>query len=47
MSSGPKPTAEKKLRETLKTDPAEWETRKQLAHLLYDQENFVEAADLI
>ncbi|MEO8615899.1 MAG: hypothetical protein ABI600_12220 [Luteolibacter sp.] len=47
MSSGPKPTDEKKLRETLKDHPADWETRKQLAHLLYDQGSFSEAADVV
>jgi tetratricopeptide (TPR) repeat protein len=47
MSSGPKKTDEKKLRETLKENPADWENRKQLAHLLYDQGSFQEAADLI
>ncbi len=47
MSSGPKPSDEKKLREALDTDPADWEARKQLAHLLYDQGSFLEAADLI
>lgn len=47
MSSGPKKTDEKILRATLKEDPADWEARKQLAHLLYDQGAFQEAADLI
>lgn len=47
MSSGPIKTDEKKLRETLKENPTDWETRKQLAHLLYDQGSFPEAADLI
>lgn len=47
MSTGPNPTDEKKLRETLLKNPTDWATRKQLAHLLYDQGSFQEAADLI
>ncbi|MES2657064.1 MAG: hypothetical protein V4689_00530 [Verrucomicrobiota bacterium] len=47
MSSGPKKSDENKLRATLKENPADWETRKQLAHFLYDQGSFQEAADLI
>lgn len=47
MSGGPPPTDEKKLREILANHPADWETRKQLAHLLYDQGSFLEAADVI
>lgn len=47
MSSGPTPSDEKKLRETLADNPSDWETRKQLAHLLYDQGSFQEAADTI
>jgi hypothetical protein len=47
MSSGPPTIDEKKLRETLLNNPADWETRKQLAHLLYDQGSFLEAADVI
>ncbi|MEO5712748.1 MAG: hypothetical protein ABIT37_04600 [Luteolibacter sp.] len=47
MSTGPKPTDEKKLRETLKENPADWETRKQLAHLLYDEGEFLEAANVV
>ncbi len=46
MSAGTKPN-ETKLRETLKENPADWETRKQLAHLLYDNGSFAEAADLV
>jgi len=46
MSAGTKPN-ETKLRETLKENPADWEARKELAHLLYDQGSFAEAADLI
>ncbi len=44
-----KPTIadEKKLKETLKENPADWEARKQLAHLLYDQERFTDAANLV
>ena len=47
MSSGPPTIDEKKLRENLRDDPADWETRKQLAHLLYDQGSFLDAADVI
>lgn len=47
MSASPKPSDEKKFRETLANDPSDWETRKQLAHLLYDKGSFPEAADLI
>lgn len=47
MSSGPKQLDEKKLRETLESNPADWEARKQLAHLLYDQGSFPEAADVV
>lgn len=47
MSSGPKQQEEKKLRETLLENPADWESRKQLAHLLYDQGSFPEAADVV
>ena len=47
MSAAPKPHDEKKLRETLQENPADWETRKQLAHLLYDQGSFLEAADTV
>lgn len=46
MSDDPKPD-EKKLREALAKDPADWETRKQLAHLLYDKGSFPEAADVV
>ena len=47
MSASPTPTDEKSLRETLVNNPADWETRKQLAHLLYDRGSFPEAADVI
>jgi tetratricopeptide (TPR) repeat protein len=47
MSPGPEKFDEKKLRETLATNPADWDTRKQLAHLLYDQGSFLEAADVV
>jgi len=47
MSSGPKPSEVKKLRDILEENPTDWETRKQLAHLLYDQGSFQEAADAI
>ena len=47
MSTDPTPLDEKKLREALENNPAAWETRKQLAHLLYDRGSFLEAADVI
>jgi tetratricopeptide (TPR) repeat protein len=47
MSTSPTPNDEKSLRETLVNNPADWETRKQLAHLLYDQGSFPEAANVI
>lgn len=47
MSSGPTTSDEKKLRETLTDNPSDWETRKQLAHLLYDRGAFQKAADTI
>lgn len=47
MSSGPKSQDEKNLRETLLENPADWETRKQLAHVLYDKGSFPEAADVV
>lgn len=47
MSASPTPSDEKNLRETLKENPTDWETRKQLAHLLYDKGSFKEAADVV
>lgn len=47
MSSKNTPPDEKNLRETLENDPADWDARKQLAHLLYDEGSFQEAADLV
>lgn len=47
MSPSPKNLDKKKLRETLTNNPADWGTRKQLAHWLYDQGSFLEAADVI
>jgi tetratricopeptide (TPR) repeat protein len=47
VSTGPKPTDEKKLREALLKNPNDWDTRKQLAHLLYDQGSFQEASDVV
>jgi hypothetical protein len=38
---------EKFLREKLQNDPADWETRRQLAHVLYDRNAFEEAADIV
>ncbi len=47
MSDAPSPCDEKTLRETLEKAPTDWETRKQLARLLYDQGSFLEAADVV
>ncbi len=47
MSTDPTPLDEKNLREALENNPADWETRKQLAHLLYDRGSFLEAADVV
>ncbi len=47
MSTTPNRADETQLRDALKTTPADWETRKQLAHLLYDQGSFADAAALI
>lgn len=47
MSAKPTTAAEKTLREALTSDPADWEARKQLAHHLYDQGAFQEAADVV
>lgn len=47
MSTGPKEPDEKKLRETLTSNPGDWENRKQLAHLLYDRGSFLEAANVV
>jgi tetratricopeptide (TPR) repeat protein len=47
MTDGTNQPDENKLRENLKDNPADWESRKQLAHLLYDRGSFVEAADIV
>ena len=47
MSSGPKTIDLNQLRETLKENPTDWQPRKQLAHHLYDQGSFLEAADVV
>jgi tetratricopeptide (TPR) repeat protein len=47
MSTSPKKPEENILRGTLAKNPSDWETRKQLAHLLYDQGSFLEAANMI
>ncbi|WP_193212779.1 hypothetical protein [Luteolibacter marinus] len=47
MSTTTTSTDDKKLRAALKEDPADWEVRKELAHLLYDRGSFQEAADLV
>jgi hypothetical protein len=46
MSDAPKPE-EKLLREALEKNPADWDSRKQLARILYDEGSFQEAADLV
>lgn len=38
---------ETELREALMKDPSDWEIRKRLAHLLYDQGSFLDAAKII
>ncbi len=47
MSVSPTPTIENQLNETLKAPMADWESTKQLAHLLYDKGEYLEAADII
>lgn len=41
------PHDEKFLREKLNGQPGDWDTRKRLAHALYDRDAFAEAAELI
>ncbi len=47
MSASPTPPDESHLNETLENPLADWESRKRLAHLLYDQGSYQEAADII
>lgn len=47
MSTAPDKAEETKLRETLKQNSEDWETRKRLAHLLYDEGSFQKASDVI
>ncbi|MFM2196882.1 MAG: hypothetical protein RLZZ505_314 [Verrucomicrobiota bacterium] len=47
MSTNPNPTDETSLRESLAKNPADWNTRKQLAHHFYDQGDFQKAADTV
>ena len=42
-----KPSTEPDLRKALEADPADWQSRKDLAHLLYDRGDFQQAADLV
>ena len=42
-----KPNTEPDLRKALEADPADWQSRKDLAHLLYDRGDFQQAADLV
>jgi len=47
MSSETTNADEKALREALDKDPADWESRKKLAHVLYDAGGFEEAARVV
>lgn len=47
MTTEIKSPREQKMRETLKKDSADWETRRSLAFFLYGQEAYQEAADII
>ncbi len=47
MSSSPTPPYDNQLSETPDTPLADWESRKRLAHLMYDRGSYEEAADLI
>lgn len=47
MSANPTPPAENKSNEALEATLVEWESRKRLAHLLYDRGSYQEAADTI
>lgn len=47
MSSDRLPFDESFLKEKLKSDPTTWETRRQLAHGLYDKQAYAEAAEII
>ena len=47
MSANPTATADNPVSETLETAVVEWESRKRLAHFLYDKGSYQEAADLI
>ncbi len=47
MKSEPLPNVENFLREKLKNEPSNWETRRRLAHALYDKGDFEEAANVV
>lgn len=47
MSSDHYPQDERFLRQKLQNDPSDWESRRQLAHVLYDKNEFYEAAEVI
>lgn len=47
MSASPTPSTENRLNENPETTLADWESRKRLAHLMYDRGSYQEAADLI
>ena len=47
MSPDQLPPDETLLRAKLANDPSDWESRRRLAHVLYDRDAFAEAADVI
>ena len=47
MSQETQTLDEKALRGKIRSDPSDWEVRRELAHVLYDKQEFDEAADVI
>ena len=47
MSTDRLPFDENFLKEKLKSDPTTWETRRQLAHGLFDKQEYEEAAEIV
>ncbi len=47
VSAEPIPNVENFLREKLQSDPSDWQTRRRLAHVLYDKEAYDDAANLV
>jgi hypothetical protein len=47
MNSESQAPEEQTLRDKLRDDPADWESRRNLAHTLYNQQAFEEAAELV